>query len=104
MMVVVHDPIVCGQQPSQPRFAIEGDQVLLQYDLSAPAAGVPQRACVAYTIFQLKDVPKRALQVRFAGGPEPFSVTSLKRCPSQPAKADPWDCLVPGQSRTEDSF
>ncbi len=102
MMVVVHDPVACGQTPQRPRFSIQNDQLILQYDLTEAPAGGPQRSCVAYSMFQIDDVPDRSLKVSFAGGPEPFSVAQLKRCSSQSPRSGKWDCLVPSKLETAD--
>jgi len=102
MMVVVHDPVVCGQVPDRPRFSIEKNQLTLQYDLTAAPTGEHERPCVAYSLFQIDNLPDRSLEVRFAGGPEPFSVAQLKRCPSQSPRSDKWDCLVPRKLETAD--
>jgi hypothetical protein len=96
MIVVVHDPIVCGQRPVAPRLSVQAQQVVVQYELTEAPAG-EARACVAHSIFKIDDLPDRSLNVAFAGGAEPVSVVQLRRCPSQQPKTDPWDCLVPAR-------
>jgi len=39
-------------------------------------------------------MPHSDLTVNFAGGPEPFVVADMVRCPNTSPKIDLWDCLV----------
>jgi hypothetical protein len=100
MLVVVHDPVVCGQTIGNPQYSIERNELVVRYELgTAPASpGAPgSSACVAHSVFKIEHVPDRDLKVRFAGGSEAFTEARLKRCPSQAPRYDQWDCLVPAQ-------
>jgi len=79
MIVVVRDPIVCGQQPVDPRFSLKGDQLVVQYDLTnAPNGDIG--SCTELSVFQINGVPAgQRLQVSFAGGQEPFVTAATKR-------------------------
>lgn len=95
VLVVVIDPITCGQKPINPRFEIKGKSLILRYDLTkAPTTKVPT-ACTAHSTFLLTPVPHTDLQVEFAGGPEAFRVAQMTRCPKAQPVFDVWDCLVP---------
>lgn len=102
MMVMVHDPIICGQVPNRPHFSIREDQLILQYDLTEAPAGNLGRSCVAYSLFQIENLPDRSLQVSFAGGPEPVSVAQLQRCSSKLARNEERHCLVPSKREMDD--
>jgi hypothetical protein len=100
MLIVVHDPVVCGQSIANPQYSIESDELVVRYELGAAPAGAGpsgSSACVAHSVFKIEHVPDRDLKVRFAGGSEAFTEASLKRCPSQSPRYDQWDCLVPAQ-------
>jgi hypothetical protein len=77
MIVVVRDPIVCGQRPLDPRYSIAQDQLFVRYDLTnAPDGEIG--SCTELSVFQINGVPAgHRLHVSFAGGPEPL-VTSVK--------------------------
>lgn len=94
MIVTVWDPIYCGQKPTNPAFSIQGDKLLLSYDLSsAPAGG---KRCTLVSEFDVTNVPHRDLEVHFAGGPELFTIATLRKCPNySPASQDIWECLAP---------
>jgi hypothetical protein len=79
MIVVVRDPIVCGQEVVKPHFTLHGDELVLQYDLTnAPSGEVG--SCTELSVFQVNGVPAgQRLQVSFAGGPEPFVLAATKR-------------------------
>ena len=93
VLVVVVDPIACGQKPVNPRFQIKGKRLLLRYDLTEAPAGKTS-ACTAHSTFLLTPVPHTELQVEFAGGHEPFRVAQMTRCPKTQPVFDIWDCLV----------
>jgi len=79
MIVVVRDPIVCGQEPLDPRFTLIGDQLVVQYDLSSAPNG-EIGSCTELSVFQINGVPAgQRLQVSFAGGQEPFVMAATKR-------------------------
>jgi hypothetical protein len=95
MLVVIHDPVSCGQVVEKPSFLIEHGDLVLHYQVGGAATSAAGETCVAHAIFQIDGLPDRDLRVRFAGGEEQETVAYLKRCPSQPPKSDEWDCLVP---------
>jgi hypothetical protein len=94
VLVVVVDPIACGQKPVNPRFEVKGKSLILRYDLTKAPAG-KTAACTAHSTFLLTPVPHSDLQVEFAGGTEPFHVAQMTRCPKTQPVFDIWDCLVP---------
>lgn len=95
VIVVIVDPIQCGQRPSNPSFAIKDGKLVLHYDLSMAASGAPTGACTAHSTFDLENVPHGDLQVEFSGGKEPVQTAQMKRCPKTAPIVDVWDCLVP---------
>src|SRR5271169_7023035 len=95
VVVIVIDPIVCGQEPVNPRFEIKGKSLILHYDLTkAPALKTPS-ACTAHSTFELSAMPDTDFQVEFAGGPEAFRSAHMTRCPKTKPVSDIWDCMVP---------
>ena len=95
VIVVVVDPIQCGQKPSNPSFDIKGGKLILHYDLSAAPAGAATHTCTAHSTFDLENVPHGDLQVEFSGGKEPVQTAQMKRCPKTEPVIDVWDCMVP---------
>jgi len=96
MVITVWDPIQCGQKPVNPAFSIQGDKLFLSYALSPALAGA--KACTLVSEFDVLNVPHRDLEVNFAGGPEPYIVTTLKKCPYySPTSDDIWECLAPAK-------
>jgi hypothetical protein len=94
VIVTVWDPIACGQKPTDPAFIIEGNKVLLSYKLTAAAPNA--KACTLVSEFDLMDAPNRELEVGFAGGPEPYVIAQMRKCPYYtPSSADIWECLTP---------
>jgi hypothetical protein len=94
LIVTVWDPISCGQRPSDAAAEVKGDKVLLSYKLSAPTSDT--KGCTLVSEFDVAELPNRDLEVHFAGGPEPYTVAKMKKCPSyQPKSADIWECLMP---------
>lgn len=96
MVVTVWDPVYCGQKPIDPAFSIQGEKLFLSYALSsAPAEG---KRCTLVSEFDVSNVPHRDIQVNFAGGPEPYTVATLRKCPNySPATEDIWECLAPAK-------
>ena len=96
MVVTVWDPVFCGQKPISPAFSIQGDKLFLSYALS-PAPSEAKR-CTLISEFDVLNVPHRDLVVQFAGGPEPYVVATLKKCPYyKPTSDDIWECLAPAK-------
>ena len=96
MVVTVWDPVQCGQKPMNPTFSIQGNKLFLSYALSPAPAGA--KSCALVSEFDVLNVPHRDLEVHFAGGPEPYIVTTLKKCPFYtPASDDIWECLAPAR-------
>jgi len=96
MVVTVLDPIQCGQKPVNPAFSIQGDKLFLSYALSPAPAGA--KSCTLVSEFDVLNVPHRDLEIHFAGGPEPYTVTKLRKCPYySPASDDIWECLAPAK-------
>ncbi|MDE1950295.1 MAG: hypothetical protein KGL43_03320 [Burkholderiales bacterium] len=94
LIVTVWDPIVCGQRPSEPSALVKGEKILIGYKLSA--AGAAAKSCTLVSEFTVSDLPKRDLEVHFAGGAEPYTVAKMRKCPSyHPHTSDLWECLVP---------
>jgi len=95
LVVVVEDPIICGQKPTNAKFEIKGSQVVLKYDLTKAPASPVSGTCTAHSTFDIADVPHAELTVRFAGGKEPFAVAEMARCPNTTPVVDIYDCMVP---------
>ena len=96
MIVTVWDPVACGQKPINPEFSIQGDKLLLSYALSPAPSEV--KHCTLLSEFDVLNVPHRDLVIQFAGGPEPYVVATLKKCPHYtPTSDDIWECLAPAQ-------
>jgi hypothetical protein len=96
MVITVWDPVQCGQKPVNPAFSIQGDKLFLSYALSPASAGA--KSCTLVSEFDILNVPHRDLEVNFAGGPEPYIVTTLKKCPYySPTSDDIWECLAPAK-------
>ena len=94
MIVTVSDPVSCGQKPMKPAFSIQGDKLLLSYSLSP--ASPDAKHCTLISEFDVLNVPHRDLVIEFAGGPEPYVVATLKKCPNyRPHSDDIWECLAP---------
>lgn len=94
MVVTVWDPVVCGQKAFNPTFSIVGEKLMLGYSLTPPAAGAGP--CTLVSEFDISNVPHRDMEVHFAGGPEPYTVARLKKCPSySPKDDDIYECLTP---------
>jgi len=101
MIVTVWDPVACGQKPVNPAFSIKGDKLFLSYALSPTLSGpdAMKPHCTLVSEFDVSNVPHRDLEVHFAGGPEPYVVATLKKCPNyQPKTSDIWECLSPAKS------
>lgn len=97
VIVVVVDPIYCGQKPLNPRFEIKPGKIVLRYDLSPAPVGASLPNCSAHSTFDLENVPHGDFQVEFAGGNEPPRTAVMTRCPKTAVKFDIWDCLVPAK-------
>ncbi len=97
VIVVVVDPIFCGQKPLNPRFAIKPGKIVLHYDLSPAPVGASLPNCSAHSTFDLENVPHGDFQVEFAGGDEAPRTAVMTRCPNTAPKFDIWDCLVPSK-------
>ena len=96
MIVTVWDPIQCGQKPVNTAFSIQGDKLFLSYALSKAPKGA--KSCTLVSEFDILNVPHRDLVIEFAGGPEPYVVAKLKKCPySKPISEDLWECLAPAK-------
>ncbi|MCM8621968.1 MAG: hypothetical protein NFW16_09575 [Candidatus Accumulibacter sp.] len=94
LVVTVWDPVVCGQKAVNPAFSIQGDKLFLSYSLSPVEAGVQN--CTLVSEFDLSNVPHRDIEVNFAGGPEPYVVAKLRKCPNYtPRSDDIYECLAP---------
>lgn len=94
MIVTVWDPIKCGQKPVNPAFSIQDNKLFLSYALSPAQSGA--KSCTLVSEFDVLNVPHRDLEVQFAGGPEPYVVVKLKKCPySKLTTDDVWECLSP---------
>src|SRR5271165_733818 len=96
MVIIVVDPIACGQKPIDPKFNLKGNRLTLQYELTKAPAQAGGPPCTAHSTFEINNIPDRELEVAFAGGPEPFTVATMTRCPgNKTTTGDIWDCLVP---------
>ena len=94
MIVSVWDPVLCGQKATDPKVAIQGNKLILNYSLTK----APQNAgeCALVSEFQIDNVPNKDLEVYFAGGHEPYIVASMKNCSFyKPFSEERWDCLIP---------
>lgn len=97
MVITVNDPVYCGQDAANPRFSIEGNRLLLNYELTEPVHR--EMRCLLVSQFVIANVPHRDLVVLFAGGSEPYTVAALDKCPAYaPRSSDVWECLVPESS------
>lgn len=95
VIVVVVDPIFCGQRPINPAFKILPGRIQLHYDLSEAPLGSSLPNCTAHSTFDLDVVPHGDYQVEFSGGKEAPIVAQMTRCPNTTPKFDIWDCMVP---------
>jgi len=94
VLVIVVDPIICGQKPINPRFEIKDHKIFLRYDLTAAPAGA-KMGCTAHSTFDLNDVPHGDLGVEFVGGDERVRSAKMARCPNMGPATDVWDCIAP---------
>lgn len=94
LIVIVVDPIICGQRPINPRFEIKDHKIFLRYDLTAASTGA-RMGCTAHSIFDLGNVPQGDLPVKFEGGDERVRSAELARCPSTEPVMDIWGCIAP---------
>lgn len=100
MVVTVWDPVICGQKPVNPAFSIKDDKLYLSYALSpASSHGDSLKPdCTLVSEFDVSNVPHRDLEIDFAGGPEPYVIATLKKCPNyHPKSNDVWECLGPSK-------
>jgi len=96
IIVTVWDPVLCGQKPENPAFSIKGNDLFLSYSLSAVPAGA--KSCTLVSEFVILNTPHRDLEIQFAGGPEPYVIAKLKKCPFySPTSNDIWECLAPAK-------
>ena len=94
MVVTVYDPVVCGQKPTSPAFKLSENRLSLSYAF-APAATNAKVQCALVSEFVISNVPHGDFAVSFAGGPEPYVVVKLRKCPSyQPKTDDIYECLA----------
>jgi len=94
MIITVWDPIQCGQKPVNPAFSIRDEKILLSYSLSPTQSAA--ESCTLISEFIVSDLPNRDLEVHFAGGPEPYVIAKLRKCPNYSPKSDDiWECLAP---------
>lgn len=96
IVVTVWDPVACGQKPVNPAFSIQGDKLFLSYALSP--ADPKAKSCTLVSEFDVSNAPHRDLEIQFAGGPEPYVVATMKKCPFyKPSSDDIWECLAPAR-------
>lgn len=96
IVVTVWDPVACGQKPVNPAFSIQGDKLFLSYALSPADPGA--KNCTLVSEFDVANAPHRDLAIQFAGGPEPYVVATMKKCPFyKPNSDDIWECLAPAR-------
>jgi len=95
VVVVVVDPIMCGQKPFNPSFAIKNGRIALHYELTKAPVGSVVPNCTAHSTFDLEMVPHGDYLVEFSGGKEPPHTAQMERCPNTQPKFDIWDCMVP---------
>jgi len=95
VVVIVVDPIMCGQEPINPRFTVKPGKIALRYDLTAAPPGSVLPNCTAHSTFDLDKVPNGDFQVEFAGGNEPVHTANMTQCPHVKPKDDIWDCMIP---------
>ena len=94
MIVTVWDPVSCGQKAIDPKFSITGNTLALSYSLTPGTPGAKE--CSLVSEFDVSNLPHRDLEVAFAGGPEPYIVVKLKKCPNyKPTSEDIYECLAP---------
>jgi hypothetical protein len=97
VVVIVVDPIMCGQRPVNPTFKIGNGKISLHYDLTAAPVGSTLPNCAAHSTFDLDPVPHGEWVVEFSGGKETPRTAQMTRCPGTMPKFDIWDCMVPGK-------
>jgi len=95
VVVIVIDPIMCGQRPVNPSFSVKPGRIALHYDLTAAPVGSMQPNCTAHSTFDLDKVPNGDFEVQFAGGKEGPHTAQMTQCPNVKPKDDIWDCMVP---------
>lgn len=94
MVVTVWDPVACGQKAINPTFSIVGEKLMLGYSLTSASPGAAR--CVLVSEFDVSNLPHRDIEVLFAGGPEPYTIAKLKKCPNySPKNEDVYECLMP---------
>ena len=94
MVVTVWDPVACGQKPVSPAFSIIEDKLFLSYSLTPAASSA--KNCTLVSEFDISNMPHRDIEVDFAGGPEPYVVAKLRKCPFyEPKSEDVYECLAP---------
>jgi hypothetical protein len=94
ILVVVSDPVRCGQTPVKPSFDLSSEKLQLHYDLTPATADAA--ACTLVTEFTIQNAPHKDVTVAFSGGPEPASVAAMQKCPKYDPKTDDvWECLHP---------
>lgn len=94
MIVTVWDPIVCGQQPVNPAFSIEGNILALNYSLSPAKTG--EQTCTLISEFDISNMPRRDIEIHFADGSESYTLAKLTRCPGYTPKGENvYECLAP---------
>jgi hypothetical protein len=94
ILVVVNDPVRCGQKPLNSTFELKAERLLLHYDLTPADPGAA--ACALVTEFTIQNAPHNDLAIAFSGGPEPASVAAMQKCPKyNPTTDDIFECLMP---------
>jgi hypothetical protein len=94
ILVVVNDPVRCGQNPVKPSFELKSETLQLRYDLTPAEPGAA--ACTLVTEFTILNAPHKDVTVAFSGGPEPASVAAMQKCPKyNPKTDDVFECLMP---------
>ncbi len=93
VIVIVVDPIVCGQKPINPRFEIKDHKISLRYDLTTTPAGA-KMGCTAHSTFDLDNVPHGDVEVEFEGGDERARSAKMVHCRNTEPVMDIWDCIA----------
>jgi hypothetical protein len=93
VMILVQDPIVCGQRPINPTSELQGNQLRLRYDLTKALAEASGPSCTAHSIFTIDGVLSRDLEIAFARGKTTFIVAGMARCSESQPTVDTWNCL-----------
>jgi hypothetical protein len=95
IVVLVQDPIVCGQKPINQAFELQGNKLFLRYELTNASPKASDPPCTAHSIFAIDGVPNQDLEISFARGEQAFAAADMARCPEFQPTIETRNCLAP---------